>query len=469
MLKNLSIIILITLYAFCQSTGKFDFLKADANLTGKHWAVLIAGSNGFWNYRHQSDILHAYQILVNNGIPKEQIIVLAYDDIANDPENPFPGQIFNKPDPTGKGQNVYAGVPIDYKGANVTPEIFLAVLEGDATKLNGKGSGRFLDTTSADNVFIFFSDHGATGLIAFPSSELYANQLLDTLNKMNKANKYKELVFYLEACESGSMFNKNLPSNTRIYATTAANPTESSWAIYCQPDDVVGGKSIGTCLGDEYSVNWMEDSDSDIGLKKSLQDQFSKVKTQVKQSKVQQYGDISYKIKDIGQYQGSNEDRSKSYLFKKMKKAWKFFHKKFFGGKHKKQRKLQSKSESDHEIYLKYAKNSKVDSREAKLRYLYDKATQKNDKIYLDRLEAEVRHMKNADSIFYAFNEVFNIQDKEVDDINFECLIPSVEVYKKICQWGEYDLKYVKNIALACERNVTVDEIKETFEKICMV
>lgn len=25
-----------------------------------HWAVLVAGSNGFWNYRHQADICHAY-------------------------------------------------------------------------------------------------------------------------------------------------------------------------------------------------------------------------------------------------------------------------------------------------------------------------------------------------------------------------------------------------------------------------
>ena len=27
------------------------------------------------------------------------------------------------------------------------------------------------------------------------------------------------------------------------------------------PDDVVNGKDMGTCLGDLYSVNWMEDVD----------------------------------------------------------------------------------------------------------------------------------------------------------------------------------------------------------------
>ncbi len=33
---------------------------------------------------------------------------------------------------------------------------------------------------------------------------------------------YKQLVFYMEACESGSMF-VDLPANIGIYATTAAS------------------------------------------------------------------------------------------------------------------------------------------------------------------------------------------------------------------------------------------------------
>jgi legumain len=62
-----------------------------------HWAVLVAGSNGYGNYRHQADICHSYQIMIKNGIPADQIITLAYDDIANNSENPFPGKMYNKP------------------------------------------------------------------------------------------------------------------------------------------------------------------------------------------------------------------------------------------------------------------------------------------------------------------------------------------------------------------------------------
>ena len=53
---------------------------------GHNWAVLVAGSNGWYNYRHQSDVCHAYQILHKNGIPDSNIIVMMYDDIAKNRE-----------------------------------------------------------------------------------------------------------------------------------------------------------------------------------------------------------------------------------------------------------------------------------------------------------------------------------------------------------------------------------------------
>ncbi|CAK5035769.1 unnamed protein product [Meloidogyne enterolobii] len=42
----------------------------------------------------------------------------------------------------------------------------MAVLLGDKEKTGGK---RVLESTKNDKVFIFFSDHGATGFINFPA------------------------------------------------------------------------------------------------------------------------------------------------------------------------------------------------------------------------------------------------------------------------------------------------------------
>lgn len=97
------------------------------------------------------------------------------------------------------------------------------------------------------------------------------------------------------------MFQK-LPTNTRIYALSAANPTESSWGTYCSPDDVVQGKHIGSCLGDLFSVNFLEDLDKGHAREQSLNDHFQTVKKLTNQSHVMQWGDLSFQSDKIGDF-----------------------------------------------------------------------------------------------------------------------------------------------------------------------
>lgn len=66
-------------------------------------------------------------------------------------------------------------------------------------------------------------------------------------------------MFYLEACESGSIFGGLLPENLDIYATTASNATEDSFATYCPDEPEAPKVEYNTCLGDLYSVSWLED------------------------------------------------------------------------------------------------------------------------------------------------------------------------------------------------------------------
>ena len=72
-----------------------------------NYAVLVAGSNGFWNYRHQADVFHAYSTLKSKGFNTDNIITFAYDDIVNSNSNPFKGKVFNKPSGSSPGINVY--------------------------------------------------------------------------------------------------------------------------------------------------------------------------------------------------------------------------------------------------------------------------------------------------------------------------------------------------------------------------
>lgn len=90
---------------------------------------------------------------------------------------------------------MYAGVPIDYRGEDVTAATFLAVLEGDAVAVANKGTGRVVASGPSDKVFLFYSDHGAAGVLGMPSGPfLYADELMKTLRKKFHKQGFKEFV-----------------------------------------------------------------------------------------------------------------------------------------------------------------------------------------------------------------------------------------------------------------------------------
>ena len=93
------------------------------------------------------------------------------------------------------------------------------------------------------------------------------------------------MVIYIEACESGSMLEDLLPNNINVYATTASNAEESSYACYFDA-------KRKTYLGDVYSVVWMEDSDAEKIDQESLFQQFLVTQKNTNTSHVMQYGDL---------------------------------------------------------------------------------------------------------------------------------------------------------------------------------
>ncbi|KAM4723485.1 legumain-like [Anableps anableps] len=260
--------------------------------SAKHWALLVAASKGWEYYRHQADVCHAYQIVHRNGIPDEQVVVMMYDDLAHNKENPTPGMLINR----WNGPDVYGGVPKDYTGNDVTAKNFLAILKGDASAVTG-GSGKVVKSGPNDYVFVYFTDHGAPGFLAFPNDNLHVDDLHSTIQYMYQNMKYKRMVFYIEACFSGSMMI-NLPPNVDVYATTSANPFEKS--VACDYD--LWRK---TYLCDFYSVNWMENSDVEDLTKLTLTQQYKIVKFLTINSTVLQYGNKRIGTTKVIQFLGN--------------------------------------------------------------------------------------------------------------------------------------------------------------------
>ncbi|KAF6170590.1 hypothetical protein GIB67_025421 [Kingdonia uniflora] len=126
-------------------------------------------------------------------------------------------------------------------------------------------------------------------------------------------------VMYIEACESGSVFEGIMPENLDIYITTASNAEESSWGTYCPGMEPSPPPEYMTCLGDLYSVAWMEDSDTHNLKKETVQQQYDVVKYRTSNyntynggSHVMEYGNKSIKAETLYLYQGSNPVNKKS-------------------------------------------------------------------------------------------------------------------------------------------------------------
>jgi legumain len=227
------------------------------------------------------------------------------DDVASSTENPFPGKLFNKPG--DNAVDVYAGCKIDYRGDIVTAALFTSVITGDMSGV--PANGRVLSSGPEDKVFLFFVDHGGVGIVAFPNGPaLTVKALSSTIKAMQSKSMFKELVFYMEACESGSMF-PDLTSNGKVLAVTAANGKESSWGTYCGSEATVNGKKIGSCLGDLFAVSWMEDAELGQLSSETLAQQIDRVTKRTNKSHVESFGDKSFINEPIGNFEHKLQNR----------------------------------------------------------------------------------------------------------------------------------------------------------------
>lgn len=186
------------------------------------WALLIASSKGWDNYRHQADVLSIYSMLRKNGYPDDRIILIMEDDIAYNNKNTEQGVV--KTDP--HGENLYTNPEIDYKVSELTPSDVMDIMEGNENdKLN-----KVIKSTSNDNILVFWSGHGTQNELVW--GDLFMgvrkDMIKNSLYNMGVKRNYRKMLFLTEACYSGSIMNENdIPGALFI---TAANENETSKA-----------------------------------------------------------------------------------------------------------------------------------------------------------------------------------------------------------------------------------------------
>ncbi|KAL9230372.1 hypothetical protein vseg_005734 [Gypsophila vaccaria] len=431
---------------------------------GTNWAVLVAGSNGYGNYRHQADICHAYQILKRGGLKDENIVVFMYDDIANNDENPKKGIIINNP----KGGDVYKGVPKDYTGDSLTTKNLLAAILGDKKSIKG-GSGKVVNSGPNDRIFIYYSDHGSPGVLTMPGDDdLYAKDLINALKKKYAMKAYKSMVIYVEACEAGSIFEGILPNNMNIYVTTASNPDESSWATYCPGFEPSPPTGYDTCLGDLYSVAWMEDSDAHNLGSESLEEQYKVVMARTADdgddhgSHVMQYGTMNIDQEYLSMYMGMNSGDSKNQTHKKKGSG-------SGSGSGHHHTPISSSAVEQHEADILYLRRKVM-----KAQGPIEKAkAQKNlDDALSQRKQVDFHFESIGKAIFGAENghqiikTVRSSGQPIVDD--WDCFKSMVETYKSYCgPLSTYGKKHMRAFANVCNAGVQQQQMAKVTSHIC--
>eukprot|EP00750_Incisomonas_marina_P009628 INCI16060.1.p1 GENE.INCI16060.1~~INCI16060.1.p1 ORF type:complete len:183 (-),score=25.03 INCI16060.1:183-731(-) len=95
-----------------------------------NWAVLVATSKFWFNYRHNANILSIYHTMRSFGVPDSQIILMLGDEMACNPRNAVPATIFNG---ERHEMNLYGDdIHVDFRGPDVSIDSFLRILTGES-------------------------------------------------------------------------------------------------------------------------------------------------------------------------------------------------------------------------------------------------------------------------------------------------------------------------------------------------
>lgn len=253
--------------------------------------------------------------LVAGGIKPENIIMMAYSSNVNSEQNPYPGKMFTDPSETIDGDWAKSGCyeHIDYTGGDINEDVFIGILSGDANKVRertGIENPKVLAGGPDDTVFTYFIDHGGDDVIMVGRDFIHSGALIDAFRKAHEKKLYGKWVWFMEACYSGSMFTR-LPDFYDIFVMTSADAHHEADMSNCPPNDVVGGKSLNTCLSglwDNSFLDYLEaHPDCTIG---EIVDAVHEDVAKTSQQNVSQWGDMTFRDLKLADFVGTPSTHS---------------------------------------------------------------------------------------------------------------------------------------------------------------
>jgi len=232
-----------------------------------------------------------------------------------------------------------------------------------------------------------------------------------------------------------------------VFAVTAANARESSWGFYCAPHDTVHGKSIGSCLGDEFSIRWMEDADVANFTSESVNQQVSKVTSEVKKSHVSKFGDSRHIGGEvIGDFLGTVVSGTKNAS---VVNSLDFSN--------------SAVNSRDVEVHLAYYELHHADTIQKRRG-----AEQKLASVLARRAAVDEKFFKIATVAMNGNKaKAQAMVDGPVESLNVDCHVQSLEITANRCgSFNDYSMRHSRLFANLCD-SVAVAQIETAVRQVC--
>ena len=248
------------LYLYNEHQASADFMEQASAGTDQHfsypartdqYAVLVQGSDGYINYRHQADVLNIYQALRRGGFDDDHIILITDATMAAQSRNPQPGTVRNAPggpDLLG-GTDQLPKAVVDYDSRDLSARDIADILAGRA-------SSRLpvvLPQDAGNNVLFYWSGHGRSqsqgGADEFVWRDTRAGQgfTASMLRETAEQMQFRKLLIVAEPCY-GERVIRAVEGLTGVLAMSGASAAEQSWADHWNND-----ARIWMC--DRFSLN----------------------------------------------------------------------------------------------------------------------------------------------------------------------------------------------------------------------
>lgn len=218
------------------------YIHSLETINNNNYVVLMCGSKGYRNYRHQADLYTWIKLLNERGYDNEHIISLSYNDL----KQPL-YHIFNNHEATPLYIN------IDYENIEATKYNFLNVISKpehdnitgwiwkNKQRINNfnqeftNENNKHINLTGLNkkniNILIVYIGHGVNGLLCVPNKfdeDIYINELTEAINKLSQY--VNSITLIIEACFSGS-FVLDGDWNNNILVVSASGANQSSYSF----------------------------------------------------------------------------------------------------------------------------------------------------------------------------------------------------------------------------------------------